>query len=76
VIRICKGNRVGYKVSIGAGSSRYETVRFGIVTSGWRSRLGRVRVRIRVENPEPGAAQYVERYLLDTWPAHARKTNG
>lgn len=62
-----KGDRVSYTVSYGGtpGNPKFRTG-FGRVT---RIRLAGARQQpkatIAVENPEPGAARYVERYMAD-----------
>ena len=70
---ITKHDRVGYTVMYGGtpGHPQHRT-EFGRVT---RIRTGgsrrQPRATIAVENPEPGSARYVERYVADLTPAPA-----
>lgn len=66
-----KGDRVSYTVMYGAGPGRHANrTEYGKIT---RVQQGGARdepqASIAVENPQPGAARYVKRYLTDVTPA-------
>lgn len=75
---ISKGNRVAYQVMYNDGKGfgvDHITWRteYGYVTRSWNAGLERGdKVRIAVENPRPGRAKYVERYVRDIALAQQR----
>lgn len=75
---ISKGDRVAYQVMYndGKGFGVHHIIRrteYGHVTRSWNAGLEHGdKVRIAVENPRPGRAKYVERYVRDIALAQQR----